>query len=99
MVHPGITTTFAHGLIKKIIGRGGSKLFDITATEATDRFRNELKFRDRHEIQRAQLIVTALRLRIKAADCFQRIAKKIEPHRKIQTRRKEIENTAAHRTL
>ena len=59
----------------------------------------KLEFRDRHQIEPAQLRFAALRLRIEGADRLQRVAEKIEPHRHVHARRKKIENAAAHRVF
>ena len=39
------------------------------------------------------------RLGIEAADRFQRVAEKIEPHRLVHARRKQIDDAAAHRVV
>ena len=49
-----------------------------------------------HQVKRAQLAGRALRFGIKGADRFQRVAKKIEPEGLGHSRRKEIEDAAAH---
>ena len=68
----------------------------VAGAEAPDRFGDELEFRDRNEIEPAQLFFAALRLRIESADRLQCIAEKIEPHRHVHAGRIKIENAAAH---
>ena len=61
--------------------------------------RGELELRHRHEIERAQVGVGALGLRIEAADRFQRVAEEIEPHRLVHAGREQIDDAAAHRII
>ncbi len=96
MLHTRITAAFAHGFVKQIVRRRRTEFGDVARPEAADGFGDELEFRDRNKIEAAQLFLAPLGLRIKGADCFERITEKIETHRHIHARRKEIENAAAH---
>ena len=97
--HAGIAAAFAHGLIKLIVRSRGAEGLHVAEAKPADRLAGELELGDRHQIECAQLVGRALRLRIEGADRFQRVAEEIEPHRLIHPGRKEIENAAAHRVL
>ena len=57
--------------------------------------RVERHFAGRPQAQTVDFFLAALGDRIKAAHRLQIVAKKIEPHRRLSTRRKQIEDTAA----
>jgi hypothetical protein len=97
--HAGMPAAFAHGVVERIVRRGGAEGFHITAAEALDGLGGQLEFRHRHQVKRAQRILAALRFRIEGADRFQCVAKKIEPHRHVHARREQINDTAAHRVI
>ncbi len=78
---------------------GAPNGLDIAGAEAPDGLARELEFGHRHEIERAQLVGGALRLRIEAADRLQRVAEEIEPHRLGHAGRVEVDDAAAHRIV
>ena len=75
---------------------GAPKAGDIAHPETADGFGDQLKFRDRHQIERAHRQQRALGLRVETADRFQAVAEEIEPHRLVEPGRKQVENAAAH---
>src|SRR6266851_1314813 len=81
MFHAGMAATFAHCMIEEIIRSWCAERLDITEPESLDRFRRQLKFRDRHEIEAAQLSRGALAFGVEATDRFQCVAEEIEAHR------------------
>ncbi len=96
MLHAGMAAAFAHRFVQHVVRRGGAEGCDIAGAKQPDRVRGELEFRHRHQLERAQLAGGALRLRIEAADRFQRVAEKIEPHRLGHAGREQIDDAAAH---
>src|SRR5262245_64397212 len=78
MLHAAMAPTFAHRLVKEVVGRRSAEGRDVTEAEAPDRVRGELEFGHRHEIERAQLVGRALTFGVEAADRFQRVAEKID---------------------
>ena len=60
------------------------------------RLGRQLHLAHRHEVERPQLADGALRLRIEAADRFQRVAEEVQPHRRGHARRVEVDDAAAH---
>ena len=99
MLDSGGAAAFAHRLIEHVIGTGCAKRRDVAGAKQPDRVRSELKLRHRHEVELAQFLGRALRLRIETANRFQRIAKEIEPHGDVHTRREQIDNAAAYRVV
>ena len=93
-----MAAAFAHRLVERIARRGAERL-DVTLAEAADGFAGELEFRDRHEVERAQIVLRALRLGIEGADRLQRVAEEVEPHRIAHAGRIEIDDAAAHRVV
>src|SRR6516165_1751825 len=96
MLHAGVLAPFGNRFIKRIVRRGGAELRHITGAEGADRVAGELKLGDRDQIERAQLVGRALRLRIETADRFHCVAEKIKPHRAVHAGREQIDDTAAH---
>ena len=96
VLHAGMAPALAHRFVEHIVGRGRAELRDIAGAEAADGFRYQLEFRDRHQIEPAQLAFAALRLRIECTDRLQRVAEEIEPHRQVHAGREQIEDAAAH---
>ena len=86
----------ADRLVEGVAAARRAEFGDIGLAEAADRFGGELRLAHRHQIERAQLPVDALRLRIEGADRFQRVAEEIEPDRRRRAGRIEIEDAAAH---
>jgi len=86
--HAGIAAAFAHRCIEQIVSMGCTEGLHIAGAEAADGLGGELEFGDRHEIERVELVLAALGLRIEGADRFQRVAEEIEPHRIGYARRK-----------
>ena len=80
VLHAGMAAAFADRLVERVVG-GGAERLHIAGAEAADGLAGELKFRDRHQIERAQRIHRALRLGIEGADRLQRVAEEVEPHR------------------
>ena len=87
VLHAGMLAPLGHRLIERIVGRGGAELRHIAGAKQTNGVAGERKLGDRHEIERAKLAGGELRLWIEAADRFQRVAEKIEPHRGIHAGR------------
>ena len=96
MLHARVTAALAHRLVKQIVGGGRPEFSHVTGAETPDRFGNELKLCDRHEIEPTHLFLAALRLGIERTDCFKRVTEEIEPHRHVQAGWKKIEDTAAY---
>src|SRR5262249_46662529 len=96
MLHARIASAFAHRFIKQVIGRSGTELGNVPRAKAADRLCDELEFRHRHKIEPPELFLTALGLRIKTPDRFQRIAEKVEADWHIHAGRIKVENSAAH---
>ena len=90
---------FAHRFVEHVVGCRRAERGDIAGAEQPDRLRGELKLRHRHEFKRAQFVSGALGLRIEATNGLQRVAEEIEPHRRIHTRREQIDDAAAHRVI
>ena len=88
VLHARIAPAFAHRFVEQIVRAAGAELRDIAGAEAADGFSNELKFRDRHQIEPAQALFAALRLRFERTDRLQRVAEEIEPHRHVHAGRK-----------
>ncbi len=97
MLHAGMAAAFADRLVQGIVTLRRAERCDITHPEAADGFGDQLKFRDRHQIERAHVEQRALGFRVKRADRFQTVAEEIETHGLIEPGRKQIEDAAAHR--
>ena len=97
VLHAGIAAALAHRLVEQIVRVGGAEGLHIAGAEAADGLGGELELRDRHEVERAQLVGAALGLGIEGADRFQRVAEEIEPHRIGHAGRKQVDDAAAHR--
>ncbi len=96
MLEAGTSPALAHRLEERVTFRLAAELGDIAHAEALDRFVGELHFAGGDQFEFIDTARRALRLRIEGADRFQRVAEKIEPHRRARPRRVEIENAAAH---
>ena len=96
VLHAGMAATFAHRLVKLIVAVRRAELRDVAHAEAANGLGRELEFRYRHEVERAHVEQRALRLGVERADRFQRVAEEVEPHRLVETRRKQIEDAATH---
>ena len=92
----GMAAALAHRLEKHIALGLAAELGDITHAEALDRFLGELDFAGGEQCKLFDAAGRPLRFRIEGADRFQRVAEKIEPHRRARPRGVEIENAAAH---
>ena len=99
MLHAGVPPALADRFVEHVVGRRGAEGCDITGAEQPDGVRGELKLGHGHEIERAQVGIGALGFRIKAADRFQAVAEKIEPHRVAHAGREQIDDAAAHRVV
>ena len=99
VLHAGGAAALAHRFVEHVVGRGGAEGRDIAGAEQPDGVGGELELGHRHEIERAQLVGGALRLRIEAADRFQRVAEEVEPHRLVHAGREQIDDAAAHRIV
>ena len=99
MLEAGGPAALAHRFVEHVIGPRRAEGRDIAGAKQPDGVGGELEFRHRYEIERAQLLARALRFGIEAADRFQRVAEKIEPHRRIHARREQIDDAAAHRIV
>src|SRR5581483_7820177 len=99
MLHAGIATAFRDRLVKQIVRRRSAKFRDIACTKPADRLSDELKLRNRNEVETTQLLLAALCLRIERADRFQRVTEKIEPYRHIHARWKQVEDSATYSVL
>ena len=97
VLHAGMAAAFADRLIQQIVALRRAEGCDIAHPEAADGLGDQLKFRDRHQIERAHVEQRALGFGIESADRFQRVAEKVEPHGLIEPGRKQIEDAAAHR--
>jgi hypothetical protein len=51
MLHAGVAAAFADGLIELVIRTGRAELRDVGHAETPDGFRDQLEFRDRHQIE------------------------------------------------
>src|SRR5215471_20149034 len=96
MLYAGVLAPLGNRLIERIVRRGSAELRHITGAEQADSVAGELKLGDRDQVERAQLVGRALRLRIEAPDRFQRVAEKIEPYRGIHAGCEQIDDAAAH---
>ncbi len=99
MLHAGMTAAFADGLIQQIVALRRAEGGDIAHPEAANGLGNQLEFRNRNQIERTHVQQRALGFGIEAADRFQAVAEKIEPHRLIEAGREQIEDAAAHRVF
>ena len=97
MLHAGMAAAFADRFVQGIIALRRAERCDITHPKAADGFGDQLKFGDRHQVERAHVEQRALGFGIEGADRFQTVAKKIETHGLIEPGRKQIEDAAAHR--
>ena len=96
MLHAGMAAAFADGLIEQVIAFRRTEGCDIAHAKAADGFGDELKLRDRNQVERAHVEQRALGFRIEGADRFQAIAEEVEPHRLVEPGRKQVEDAAAH---
>ena len=99
MLHAGVPAAFADRFVEHVVGRGGAEGRDVTGAKQPDGVRGELELGHGHEIERAQVGVGALGFGIKAADRFQTVAEKIEPHRLAHAGREQVDDAAAHRVV
>src|SRR5262245_25699780 len=99
VLHARVTAALAYRRVEHVVGRRRAKGLDVAAPEATDGLARELEFGYRHEIERVQLIGSALRLRVESADGLERVAKEVEPHRLAHARREQVDDAAAHRIV
>ena len=95
MLDAARAAALADRFIERVVGRGGAEGRHIAGAEQPDGVAGELKFRHRHEIERAQLGRGALGLRIEGADRFQRVAEEIEPDGLGHAGREQIDDAAA----
>ena len=96
MLHAGMAAALADGFIEQIVALRRAEGRDIAHAKAADGFGDELEFRDRHQVERAHVEQRALGFRVERTDRFERVAEEIEPHRLVETGRKQIEDAAAH---
>ena len=96
VLHAGMAAAFADGFVQQIVALRRAEGGDIAHPEAADGFGDQLKFRNRHQIERAHVQQRALGLGIEAADQFQAVAEEIEPHGLVEPGRKQVEDAAAH---
>ena len=96
MLHAGIAAPLAHRLVELVVPCRGAEGFHIAQPKAPDRIGGELEFRHRHEIERAQVVLRALGLRIEGADGLNLVAEEIEPHRLGHAGREQVEDAPAH---
>ena len=89
----------ADGFIEWIIPPAAAEALAILGAEAFGGGRIQRRLLHRFEGEACALIQAALAHGIEAANGFQRIAEKIQPHRLIQPRREEIDDPAAHGEL
>ena len=94
--HAGMAAAFADRLVQQIVALRRAEGCDIAHPEAADGLGHQLKFRDRHQIERAHVEQRALGFGIETADRFQAVAEEIEPHGLVEPGRKQIEDAAAH---
>ena len=99
MLHADMAPALAHRLVELVVRRRRPERLDIAEAEAPDRLGGELQLGDRDQIEGAQLIGGALGLGIEAADRFEHVAEKIEPHRLRHSGREQIDDAAAHRVV
>ncbi len=99
MLHAGMAAAFAHRLVEHVVRARRAERRHIAGAKLTDRFRRQLEFRHRHEIERAQIVRGALGHRIEVADQLQRVAEEIETHRRVHAGREQIDDAAAHRVV
>src|SRR4029077_3700726 len=88
---------FAHRFVEHVLAGGSAELADVTEPEATDRLGCELEFAHLHQVEGPELPSGALAFRVEAADRFERVAEKVEPHRQGRAAGVEIYDRAAHR--
>ena len=96
MLHAGMAAAFADGFIEQIVALRRAEGRDIAHAKAADGFGDELKFRDRNQIERAHVEQRALGFRVEGTDRFQTVAEEVEPHRLVEPGRKQVEDAAAH---
>jgi len=96
VLHARGAAAFTHRFVEHVVGRRGAERRHIAGAKAPDGVAGELELGHGHELERAQFLGGALRFRIEAANGFERVAEKVEPHRRIDRRRKQIDNAAAH---
>ena len=99
MLHAGVAAAFAHGFVEHVVGRRSPERRDVAGAEHADGVGGELELGHRHQIERAQIGISALAFRIETADRFKRVAEKIEPHRRIHAGREQVDDAAAHRVI
>jgi hypothetical protein len=91
-----MAAAFADGFVQRIVALGGAEGRDISHPKAPDGLGDQLKFRDRNQIERTHVQERALGFRIETADRLQRVAEKVETHGLIEPGGKQIENAAAN---
>ncbi len=99
MLHAGVAAAFANGFVEHVVGGCCPERRHIAGAEHADGVGGELELRHRHEIERAQIGISALAFRIEAADRFERVAEEIEPHRRVHAGREQIDDAAAYRVI
>mgnify|MGYP003694215197 CR=1 FL=1 len=91
-----MTAALADGFIEQIVALRRAEGRDIAHAKAADGLGDQLKFRDRNQIERAHVEQRALGFRVESADRFERVAEEVEPHGLVEPGRKQIEDAAAH---
>ena len=99
VLHAGMAAAFADRFIQRIVTLGRAELGDIAHAESADGIGDELELGDRHEVERTHVEQRALGFGVEGTDRFQAVAEEVEAHRLLEARRKQIQNSAAHRVF
>ena len=95
MLEAAIATAGTDRLVERIVGADGAEQLAIPGPEAFDRAGVEQDFADRPQDEALQPGAAELRIRIEAADRFERVAEQIEPQGLLGSRWKQIDDAAA----
>src|SRR3954462_5693620 len=99
MLHARVTAALTDRLIQQIVASRRAERGHVAHSEATDRLGHKLKYGNRNLVERTHVEERALGFRIERTNGFQAVAKKIESDGLIESRREQIEDSAADRIL
>ena len=90
VLHAGMAAAFADRFVQEIVALRRTEGGDVAHPETADGFGDQLKFRDRHQIERAHRQQRTLGFRVETADRFQAVAKEVEPHGLVEPGREVV---------
>ena len=99
VLHALVLARRRHALVERIVDVDAAEGLRIVHAELANRGFVQQHLTGGVEGEALERGSGALRLRIEASDRLQRIAEEVEPHRRVRTRREDVDDAAAHREV